>query len=161
MSYAYMGPGGPARHPAPISVLSARILLSVQASIWALLAFGLSPSALSYLYTGSVPHFDGATAAWAVIAPCFAAGSAALALYLKPGRKGVRRTVIGLETLMACFGTYLSFKMLPLPSGEWPTLPGALILLPAAFWGAVLSLACVMGLLSRTARRFARSLPAG
>ncbi|MEV5746735.1 hypothetical protein AB0L00_02865 [Actinoallomurus sp. NPDC052308] len=162
MAYAYVGPGGRRPFLAPTPVKAARILLWVQASIWAMVAMTSSYYGVINLFDqdglGNVHHLV-FWCAWTGSVTFFALGSFGLALGLKPGKNGIRRTVIGLECFMTCFGTVVAFPALRVIvlAPRWGILLTPVFL--AAFIGAVVSCASVGWLLCRPAREYARAKP--
>lgn len=146
------------RLSAPQSIVNARVLLWVQASIWGLLTLPPSIAWGWYVADGRGVHHLREfilTGSLAAIFSAFAAGSALLAIKLVPGRTVVRRGALGLESFMTCFGLFI--VSVADPSGG---ILADLFLL-AGLVGAVLSLTAVVGLLLGPARRFARSAPVG
>lgn len=141
---------GEAPMAVPRSVRYPLTLLTVQAVIWGLIAFGgtlaLALNAGSIISGhGDPPHGAGAfavDAAFLALAAGMAAVSALLLVSLNNRRVGARTGVIALECLMTCFGLYLA----------WWSVAGFV----AGGGGAMLSCAAAACLLGRPARRVTR-----
>ena len=146
-------PEGYPGNQVPPSVRYARGLLWLQGCIWAALA---SFSAVDLVIFMAQVHGSwnrSAVTVASALAVAIAAGGCALteirlARRLVRGRRRTRKTVIGIEIAMTCWGALLTGTVSP--SGGVPADLFAL----AAVSGAALSLAAVVGLLRRRARQY-------
>jgi len=82
------------------------------------------------------------------------AASAYLAANLKAGRTTIRQAAVAAEALMACFGVLVAYVVASTGAGIIAALP-----VSAGLVGAMLSVTAAVGLLSKAARNFTRSVP--
>ena len=144
----------------PRSVAFGRLLLSIQACLWAL---GVVPAAaiVALAVRSNVVNHTAAHAAVFISLSLavllfmlgMSAASAYLAANLKPGRTGIRQAAVAVEAFMACFGLLMAYAEASTGAGIIAGLPAS-----AGFVGTMLSLTAAAGLLSKAARNFTRSM---
>ncbi len=149
----------PSQQVAPRSVVYGRLLLSIQACIWAMAVLpGAAVVAVS-VHSNVADHtavhaaaFIGMSLAGLLLMLGMSGASAYLAANLKPGRTSIRQAAVAVETFMACFGLFIACAEASTGAGIIAGLP-----VSAGLVGTVLSLTAAVGLLTRAARRFTRS----
>ena len=149
------GRAGPRRRPdeAPAALRFASCLLALQACLWSAATLGgvAVVADNAPLNRSHEPWYllIGGLACLAIAA--LAVGSGVLSLCLWRGRRGARRTVVGLESCMTALGLLIAYYTASSGAGITAALP-----VLAGLGGASLSAAAGIGLLCQAARRYTR-----
>lgn len=142
----------------PRLITFGRLLLTVQACLWAIVVLPAATIAALSLRPNVVNHTALHAAAFvsiSIVALLFMVGmsaaSAYLAANLKSGRTNIRRAAIALEAFMACFGLLIADAAASTGAGIIAGLP-----VSAGLVGTMLSVSAAAGLLGKAARNFTR-----
>ena len=135
-----------------------RLVLSVQACIWALVVLPAA-TVVAMNVQSNVVHRTAAHAplfiSVSVVALLFMLGMSAafgyLAANLKPGRVSIRRAAVAGEVFMACLGLLIANVEASTGAGIIAGLP-----VSAGLAGTMLSLAAAVGLLGKAARNYSK-----
>jgi hypothetical protein len=150
----------PSQREGPRSVVYGRLLLSLQACLWAVVVVPAAaivalniPANVDHRTGGHAAVFIGVSIVALLMLQGMSAASAYLAANLRPGRTSIRRGVIAVEAFMTCFGLLLAYAEASTGAGLIAALPVA-----AGLVGTMLSLTAAVALLSKAARSFTRSV---
>lgn len=145
---------------APRSIVYGRLLLTIQACLWAPVLVSAAAIAATNVQPGAVHHSAAHAAVFvtlSLVALLFmlgmSAASAYLAANLEQGRATARQAAFAVEVFMACFGLLIAYVGASSGAGVIAGLP-----VLAGLAGATLSLTAAVGLLGKAARDFCRSV---
>jgi hypothetical protein len=151
--------GGGASGGCPPAVRYGCVLLSIQASLWALASLGAvavcadranwQPAAARV--TGQLAWYVAASFAAVTLAVGLSGSSLLLAFRLERGRNGARAIAVVLEVAMTFFGVLVAYYTASAGAGIIAILP-----VFAGLGGSVLSATAAIALLGRKARAFTR-----
>lgn len=145
----------------PPTARYACVLLTIQASLWALVSLGVLAvcadttnwQPASGRSTGQLAWYVIASIAAIAMAAGLSATSFLLALRLERGRNKARTAAVGLEAAMTCFGVLVAFYTASAGAGIIAILP-----VSAGLIGSALSMSAATMLLGRKARAFTKSI---
>jgi hypothetical protein len=158
-----MSRGADDKHSLPAScppaVRYACVLLSIQASLWAvvsLVALAVCADPVNWQPvaahgTGSLAWYLAACMAAVTLVAGLSAASFLLAVRLERARSKARAAAIGLEAVMACFGLVVAYYTASAGAGIIAILP-----VLAGLVGSALSVTAAIALLGTRARAFTR-----